>query len=68
MLTEAVLRLEVGGPAVMSAQLERLLAATSSENTTIQVLPSTTWRHIGIASNVTVLHFADPVADPPLCA
>jgi Domain of unknown function (DUF5753) len=65
-LTEAVLQLEVGGPAVMTAQLERLLAATSAENITIQVLPSTTWRHIGIASNLTVLHFADLVADPPL--
>lgn len=66
LLTEAALRLEVGGPAVMAAQLERLLAATSSEHITIQVLPSTTWQHIGIASNITVLHFADPAADPPL--
>lgn len=65
-LTEAVLRLEVGGPAVMTAQLERLLAAASAENVTIQVLPATTWQHIGSASNLTVLHFADPVADPPL--
>lgn len=62
-LAEAVLRLQVGGPAVMTAQLERLLAATSSENITIQILPATTWQHIGIASNLTVLHFADPVAD-----
>ncbi|MGH3772234.1 MAG: helix-turn-helix domain-containing protein [Pseudonocardiaceae bacterium] len=65
-LAEAVLRLEVGGPAVMAAQLERLLAATSSENVTIQVLPSTNAEHVGIASNFTVLHFADPTVDPPL--
>ncbi len=65
-ITEAALRLEVGGPAVMIAQLEQLLAAASSENITIQVLPSITWQHVGIASNFTVLHFADPEVDPPL--
>jgi uncharacterized protein DUF5753 len=65
-LTEAALRLEGGGPAVMTAQLERLLAAASSENITIQVLPSIQGQHAGIASNFTVLHFADPEIDPPL--
>lgn len=65
-LAEAVLRLEVGGPTVMTGQLERLLAATNSENITIQVLPSTQGQHAGIASNFTVLHFADPTVDPPL--
>lgn len=65
-LTEAALRLEVGGPAVMAAQLERLLAATSSEHVTIQVLPSTQGQHAGIASNFTVLHFPEPELDPPL--
>ncbi len=65
-LTEVALRLEVGGPAVMIAQLERLLAATSSENVTIQVLPASQGQHAGIASNFTVLHFADPEIDPPL--
>ncbi|MGH3870645.1 MAG: helix-turn-helix domain-containing protein [Pseudonocardiaceae bacterium] len=64
--TEAALRLEVGGPAVMTAQLERLLAATSSQNITIQVLPSTQGQHAGIASNFTVLHFAGAEIDPPL--
>ncbi|MGH3769398.1 MAG: helix-turn-helix domain-containing protein [Pseudonocardiaceae bacterium] len=65
-LGEAALRLEVGGPVMMAAQLERLLAATGSENIIIQVLPNTVWKHAGIASNFTVLHFAEPVADPPL--
>ncbi len=65
-LTEAALRLEVGGPAVMTAQLERLLTAANLENITIQVLPSTQGQHAGIASNFTVLHFADPEIDPPL--
>lgn len=65
-ICEAALRLEVGGPAVMTAQLERLLAAASSENITVQVLPATQGDHAGIASNFTVLHFADPAIDPPL--
>ncbi|MGH3624022.1 MAG: helix-turn-helix domain-containing protein [Sciscionella sp.] len=65
-LCEAALRLEVGGPGVMTAQLERLLDAASSENITIQVLPATQGQHAGIASNFTVLHFADTTADPPL--
>jgi len=30
------------------------------------VLPWTQGQHAGIASNFTVLHFADPDADPPL--
>ncbi|MGH3832181.1 MAG: DUF5753 domain-containing protein [Pseudonocardiaceae bacterium] len=64
--TEAALRLEVGGLGVMTAQLERLVAAASAENITIQVLPATNAEHAGIASNFTVLHFADAVADPPL--
>jgi transcriptional regulator with XRE-family HTH domain len=65
-LTEAALRLEVGGPMVMTAQLERLLEIASSPNITIQVLPASQGQHAGIASNFTVLHFADPEIDPPL--
>lgn len=66
LLSEAALRLEVGGSAVMTAQLERLLAATSAQNTTIQVLPLSQGQHAGVASNFTVLHFSDPDVDPPL--
>lgn len=66
LLSGAALRLQVGGPAVMTAQLERLLAATSAHNTTIQVLPSSRDQHAGVASNFTVLHFSDPDIDPPL--
>lgn len=65
-LCESALRLEVGGTDVMTAQLERLITATSSENVTIQVLPSIQDQHAGIACNFTVLHFADATTDPPL--
>ncbi len=30
------------------------------------MLPSTNAEHAGIACNFTLLHFADPTADPPL--
>jgi transcriptional regulator with XRE-family HTH domain len=65
-VTEAALRLEVGSPAVMAAQLERLLTAGRSRNITIQVSPNVGGGYEGIASNATVLHFADAKADPPL--
>ncbi|MGH3344500.1 MAG: DUF5753 domain-containing protein [Carbonactinosporaceae bacterium] len=65
-ISEAALRLEAGGPAVMSAQLVRLLEAAESDNVTIQVLPPTAGAHPALASNFTVLHFATPELDPPL--
>jgi transcriptional regulator with XRE-family HTH domain len=65
-ISEAALRLEVGGPAVITSQLRRLLDATEAGNITIQVLPSHAGAHPALASNLTVLHFADATADPPL--
>jgi hypothetical protein len=65
-VAEAALRLEVGGPPVMADQLDRLLSAARSRNVTIQVSPNVGGGHEGIASNATVLHFADPKVDPPL--
>ncbi|MGI9000323.1 MAG: helix-turn-helix domain-containing protein [Pseudonocardia sp.] len=65
-ICESVLRLEVGGPAGMTAQLEQLLDAANTDNVTIQVLPATQAAHVGVANNFTVLHFADPATDPPL--
>lgn len=65
-IAESVLRQEVGGPLMQAAQLERLVAAARTKNIEIQVLPATASAHVGIASNVTVLQFADPKIDPPL--
>ncbi|TCP57358.1 helix-turn-helix protein [Tamaricihabitans halophyticus] len=65
-IAEAALRLRVGGPEVMAAQLARLCEAAETANVTIQVLPSTRGELAGVASNFTVLHFADPGVDPPL--
>lgn len=65
-ISEAALRLQVGGTTVITAQLQRLLDAAEADNITIQVLPFRVGAHPALASNFTVLHFADPTADPPL--
>jgi transcriptional regulator with XRE-family HTH domain len=65
-ISESVLRQVVAGPRVQIAQLEKLLEADAADNIRLQVLPTTASAHVGIASNVTVLHFADPQVDPPL--
>jgi transcriptional regulator with XRE-family HTH domain len=65
-ISESVLRQEVSGPRVLAAQLEKLLEVGTADNVTIRVLPVTASAHVGIASNVTVLHFADSQVDPPL--
>jgi transcriptional regulator with XRE-family HTH domain len=65
-IAEAALRLQVGGPAVMTSQLQRLLDAACAENITVQVLPFAAGAHPALNSNFTVLYFADSKADPPL--
>jgi hypothetical protein len=65
-IPEAALRLEIGGPALLSAQLERLLVAADTENITVQALPARAGAHPALASNFNVLHFANSKADPPL--
>ena len=62
-LSESVLRVQVGGPAVMRAQLRRLTDAAERPNITLQVLPSTTAAHAQPISPFTMLEFAD-AADP----
>jgi len=62
-LSEGVLRVQVGGPAVMRAQLERLACIAERPNVTLQVLPSTAVAHVHPVSPFTMLEFPDP-ADP----
>ena len=62
-LSESVLRVQVGGPAVMRAQLRRLTDAAERPNITLQVLPSTTAAHVQPISPFTMLEFPD-AADP----
>jgi hypothetical protein len=56
-IEEAALRRPVGGPAVMCAQLRRLIAAAALETVTLQVLPTAVGAHAGIDGAFTVLHF-----------
>jgi transcriptional regulator with XRE-family HTH domain len=62
-LSESVLRVQVGGPAVQRAQLQRLAELAKRPNLTLQVLPFSTAAHVQPISPFTILEFADP-ADP----
>lgn len=63
-LSESVLRVQVGGPGVSRGQLRRLIDAAERTNVTLQVLPFTTAAHVHPISPFTILEFpatADPV-------
>jgi hypothetical protein len=62
-LSEAVLRVQAGGPAVMRAQLRHLAELAGRPNVTLQVLPFSTAAHVQPISPFTMLEFAD-AADP----
>jgi transcriptional regulator with XRE-family HTH domain len=62
-LSESVLRVHVGGPAIMLAQLRRLADVAGHPNITLQVLPFTTVAHVHPVSPFTMLEFPD-AADP----
>ncbi|MGC4891685.1 DUF5753 domain-containing protein [Micromonospora sp. DT227] len=63
-LDEAVLRRVVGGPAVMRAQLARLVEACEMPTVEIQVLPFTAGAHAAMGGAFTLLSYDDPVLDP----
>ncbi|MGW3656646.1 helix-turn-helix domain-containing protein [Streptomyces sp. NPDC005151] len=58
-LDEAVLRRPVGGPAVMRAQLIRLLEAATKPHITVQVLPFDQGEHDAMGGSLTVLVLPD---------
>lgn len=57
---EAALWRPVGGPEVMRAQLEHLIAATKLPNVTLQVVPFRAGAHAALGQPFVVLRFADP--------
>ncbi len=59
-LSEGVLRVQVGGPAVMRAQLQRLAELAARPSIALQVLPSSSAAHVQPISPFTMLEFADP--------
>lgn len=56
-LDEAVLRRHVGGPAVMRAQLDRVLSLMREDKATVQVIPYTVGAYGASDSNFTYLEF-----------
>ena len=58
-MDEAVLRRQVGGPAVMRVQLRRLAEAASMPHVTFQVVPFGAGAHAGASGSFTVLRFAE---------
>ena len=52
-LSEAVLRREVGGPDVMREQVARLREATSRPNIAVQILPFSAGAHPGMTGPFT---------------
>jgi hypothetical protein len=57
---EAALRRIVGGPAVMHAQLQRVIEAANLPNVTLQVLPFTAGAHPALDSAFTIMEFKEP--------
>jgi Domain of unknown function (DUF5753) len=64
-LSEGALRVQVGGPAVMRAQLRKLAEVAGQDPVTLQVLPVGAAAQGYPGSPFTILDFADP-ADPPV--
>jgi len=58
-IDEAVLRRQVGGPAVMRAQFRHLLEASELPNVTFQVIPFDGGAHPGMAGSFIALQFAE---------
>ena len=59
-LDEAVLRRQVGGPAVMAAQLAHIGQMAGQPNVTVQVLPFTAGAHPAMLGSFTLMQFPDP--------
>src|SRR3954453_95394 len=57
-LDEAVLRREVGGPGVMTRQLERLVESARLPQVRLQVLPFTAGAHIGVTGPFVIFSFS----------
>jgi transcriptional regulator with XRE-family HTH domain len=59
-IDEAALRRPIGGPAIMRAQLERLIAATEEPGITVQVVPFGSGGHAAEGGAFTIMRFPEP--------
>jgi transcriptional regulator with XRE-family HTH domain len=66
LLDEAVLHRRVGGPAVMRAQLDKVLQCTADETAVVQVIPFTAGAHASADSNFDLLEFGDGSRQGPV--
>jgi hypothetical protein len=57
---EAAIRRRIGGPAVMRAQLQHLIAVTEKPNLAVQVMPFTFGGHVAEGGAFSVLRFPEP--------
>jgi transcriptional regulator with XRE-family HTH domain len=58
-LDEAVLRRQVGGAAVMKAQLDKILQLVEEGKATVQVIPYSVGAYAAVDSNFTLLEFSE---------
>jgi transcriptional regulator with XRE-family HTH domain len=66
LLDEAVLHRQVGGAAVMQAQLDKILKAAAEEKVTVQVIPFDVGAHASTDSNFVLLEFEDGSLQGPV--
>jgi transcriptional regulator with XRE-family HTH domain len=64
LLAEAVLHYSVGGPAVMAAQLDKILEASRSGKASIQVIPFEVGAHASQDGHFVLLEFQDSYQPP----
>ena len=66
LLDEAVLRRQVGGPAVMRAQLEKIFKCAAEDKAAIQVIPFVVGAHASMDSNFMFLEFGESTQQRPV--
>ena len=60
---EEAIRRPVGGPAIMQAQLQRILTVAEEPTVTVQVLPTARGAHAGLDGSFSIFAFPEPT-DP----
>ena len=66
LLDEAVLHREVGGPAVMHAQLDKIVKCAAEDKVTVQVIPFNVGAHASTDSNFVLLEFDESSLQRPV--
>jgi transcriptional regulator with XRE-family HTH domain len=59
-VSEAAVRLAIGGPSVMAAQLRRIVELSERPDVTFRVMPFSRGAHVGLQGPFALLEFPDP--------